>query len=57
MRYSLSLLACFVGPHPELLLAESYCLSTGLVGLKDCALGADPFVAASVCQNKLTLGL
>jgi hypothetical protein len=46
-----------VGPLPELLLAIPDCLSTGLVRLKDCAFGADPLDAASVCQNKLAWGL
>jgi len=31
-------------------------LSIGLLGLKDCALGADPLGAASLCQSKLALG-
>jgi hypothetical protein len=36
-----------------LLLATCDCLSTGLVGLTDRALGADPLGATCVCQNKL----
>jgi len=46
----------FCRPLSELLLAASYSLSSGLVGLKDCALGVDPLGAASVCQNKLAWG-
>lgn len=44
------------GSLSELCLAAPDCLSTGLLGLKDCVLKADPLGAASMCQSKLALG-